>query len=699
MPVLDKSKQLQKRLGLLSVYAIATGTTLSSGLFLLPGLAAKQAGPAVVVSYVIASLPLIPAMLSVVELSTATPRAGGAYYFLDRAMGPAVGTVGGIGTWLALVLKTAFALLGMGAYLSLFFAELPVVYLAMGLALLFGGLNLLGAKATGNLQSVLVVGVLASLGWFIAFGAPAVRMENFANFWDKGADGVLKTAAMVYVSYVGVTKVASVAEEVKNPERVLPRGVFLAVATTIVVYVAGIIVMVGVVPAARLHGSLTPVADAADIFSGRIGVMVVAATAILAFSSVANAGILSASRYPLAMSRDHLMPRFVGRQGRDGIPRVAVLVTVGMVVAILFAFDPTRIAKLAGAFQLLMFAGVCAAVLVMRESGIESYDPSFRSPAYPYTQIAGILSSLFLLAQMGWQSQMFTFGLVSLCLVWYYWYARSRVVRPGAVSHVFARLGQARSQELDVELRGILKEKGVRPHDPFEEIVTRARVLDLEDTVTFELVTDQAATALASLVPESHDTIRNQFLEGTKIGATPVAGGVALPHCRHAKLDHPEMVMVRVRAGVTVPVGDLGLALHAADERIYALIYLASPEHDPAQHLRILAQVARCAEDPSFMDAWRTAETEFDLRVLLLREERMLQVEVEEDGALASWLGRPVREVGLPGGVLVALVRRGEDVFVPGAATVFEAGDFLTLIGEPSGLASLAALRSSPVGP
>ena len=112
-------QRLKKELGLRDVYTIATGATLSAGLFLLPGLAAREAGPAIVLCYLLAAIPLVPAMLSIVELSTAMPRAGGSYYFLDRALGPLFGTIGGIGTWLALVLKTAFALVGIGSYSTL----------------------------------------------------------------------------------------------------------------------------------------------------------------------------------------------------------------------------------------------------------------------------------------------------------------------------------------------------------------------------------------------------------------------------------------------------------------------------------------------------------------------------------------------------------------------------------------------------
>ena len=138
MAELHKSKRLKKELKLSGVYAIAAGTTLSAGFFLLPGLAAQQAGSAIVLAYAIAAIPLIPAMFSIIELATAMPRAGGVYYFLDRTLGPYFGTIGGIGTWLALVLKVAFALIGMGAYISLFIPGLEIVPVAVILAMALG---------------------------------------------------------------------------------------------------------------------------------------------------------------------------------------------------------------------------------------------------------------------------------------------------------------------------------------------------------------------------------------------------------------------------------------------------------------------------------------------------------------------------------------------------------------------------------
>ncbi|MHC5005698.1 MAG: APC family permease [Planctomycetota bacterium] len=126
MAILDQSKRLRKELSLWGVYAISLGATLSSGFFLLPGIAAAEAGPAVVLTYMIAVIPLVPGIISKTELCTAMPRAGGIYYFLDRSMGPVFGTIGGIGSWLTLVLKVGFALVGMGAYLQIFWHDVPI---------------------------------------------------------------------------------------------------------------------------------------------------------------------------------------------------------------------------------------------------------------------------------------------------------------------------------------------------------------------------------------------------------------------------------------------------------------------------------------------------------------------------------------------------------------------------------------------
>ena len=116
----EKHKGLRRELGLLDIFCIASGAMISSGLFILPGIAYAKTGSSVIISYIIASIIIIPTLLSKAELATAMPKAGGDYFFIDRSMGPAIGTIGGLASWFALSSKTAFALIGIGAFVQLF---------------------------------------------------------------------------------------------------------------------------------------------------------------------------------------------------------------------------------------------------------------------------------------------------------------------------------------------------------------------------------------------------------------------------------------------------------------------------------------------------------------------------------------------------------------------------------------------------
>ncbi len=193
-----KTGRLKKELHLLDVYVIATGAMFSSGFFLLPGLAAAGTGPSVVLAYFLSGLLIVPAMLSQAELATAMPRAGGAYYFLDRTLGPLVGMIGGMGTWIALILKSAFALIGMGAYLGIVL-DVPVKPLAVTLTVLFAALNIVGAKQSTKLIRILVFTLLAILGFFILHGVIAV-----ASAVIDMAYGSTETAAIGYATAQGL---------------------------------------------------------------------------------------------------------------------------------------------------------------------------------------------------------------------------------------------------------------------------------------------------------------------------------------------------------------------------------------------------------------------------------------------------------------------------------------------------------------
>jgi basic amino acid/polyamine antiporter, APA family len=327
-------------------------------------------------------------MFSIAEISTALPRSGGAYFFLDRSLGPLMGTIGGLGTYFALMFKTAFAIIGIGAYAAIFW-EVPIKTIAIMATLFFMGLNLIGAKKSSGLQNFFVSFLLIVLGAFIIDGLYNIFFtervdipranEHFSPFFTNGFEGVIVTAGFVFVSYLGLTQIASVAEEIKNPERNIPLGMLLSLVVTGLVYFLGVFVMVAVIEPAEFANDLAPAATAVKkLFNwmpGNMGAYLMTGAAMAAFASTGNAGMLSSSRYPFAMGRDSLFPRGFSKVGKKGTPVFAIFLTTGFILFFILVLSERGIAKLASTFQLFIFMLINFSVIVFRKSKIESYDP------------------------------------------------------------------------------------------------------------------------------------------------------------------------------------------------------------------------------------------------------------------------------------------------------------------------------------
>lgn len=688
------SGKLKKELRLFDVYAICTGAMFSSGFFLLPGLAAAQAGPSVSLAYLLAGILMLPAMFSMAELATAMPRAGGDYYFLDRALGPMVGTVGGTGTYLALTLKSAFALIGMGAYLALFI-DVPIRPVAIGLTVLFMVFNIIGAKETTNLQRILIViliGVMAlfmvqGIGFVAQQGIPTTVETQFRPYLPFGFEGLIGTVGFVFVSYAGLTKIASVSEEVVNPSRNIPLGMMLSIFSTTIIYVVGVAVMTAALDPNEFRAVLTPVAAAAGevitIVPPNVGALLVAVAAIAAFASTGNAGILAASRYPLAMGRDRLLPSlFASVSKKKRTPVFSIIVTGGLMMGAILLLNEEGIAKLASAFQLIIFMLVNASVIVMRESRIDFYDPSAPSPFYPYMQLFGVAASIFLLSFIGASALLLSLGLALLAFLWFQFYARGKVSRHGAIYHWFERLGRSRYAGLEAELREILKEKGLRDEDPYDEVITRATVLDIHGTVDFEELAERAIQHIAQHYPMVPPENAQDFARSLRSNYVFEEQGVALPNLRLAEVDHTELVMVRLRKPLTIIYDGDEADENKLSARMIGLFFLVSPEDNPGQHLRLLTQISRHVEEPDFAVDWVGALDEQELKEILLRSDRLLTLWLDEHHRTREFIGRPISEIQLPDSVLIALIQRDGDVLVPRGRAILEEGDRITIIGD-----------------
>ncbi|MBF9016822.1 MULTISPECIES: APC family permease [unclassified Oceanispirochaeta] len=318
---------LKKGISFWGVFSIASGAMISSGIFILPGLAFSKAGPAVFISYFIAGFLGLIGILSVIELSTAMPKAGGDYYFINKTFGPMFGTISGFLGWLALSLKSSFAIFGLSEIIYLYTGISPIIS-GLILCIFFVVINIRGVKEAAIFQTVMVIGLFSLMSVYIIIGLPNVKISHFTPLLTVEINEILITAGFIFISFGGLLKVANVSEEVINPKRNIPLGMISSVIVVTIFYTLITFVITGTLEPDIFMGSLTPVADSAKIIMGNPGYVIIIIASMLAFFTTANAGIMSASRYPVALSRDQLLPRQLGSVNmKYKTPTIATIIT------------------------------------------------------------------------------------------------------------------------------------------------------------------------------------------------------------------------------------------------------------------------------------------------------------------------------------------------------------------------------------
>jgi APA family basic amino acid/polyamine antiporter len=606
--------ELKRRLGLVHVFCIASGAMISSGIFILPGLAYAKAGPAVVLSYFLAGVLAATGLLSTAELATAMPKAGSDYYFITRSVGAGIGTVAGVLNWVSFSLKSAFALVGMGALVRLL-APIDIRLTGAVLGAAFVAINLIGVRETARLQVAFVLGLLALMLIYVSRGLPEISLRHYEPFAPGGAGAVFSTAGFVFVSYGGLLKVASVAEEVRNPGRTIPAGMILSLAVVGLCYVLMVTVTVGILRPERLSTSLTPITDGATVLMGGAGKLVMALAAALAFLTTANAGILAGSRYLLALSRDGMLPQPVGRIGsKFHTPYVAILVTGVLVIVPLFV-DLRILVEAASVGLILTNMFSILSVIVLRESRLQNYRPTFRAPLYPWLQIAGFLGFAFVLLEMREEGFAISAVLATMGFCIYWFYGRPRVRTESALLHLLQRLTARElvTGTLEAELKEVIRERDEIVVDRFDEMTEKCPVLDLKGKMARDEFFSKAAEAMAPRMGVPPETMLRLLIAREEEGSTVLGPNLAIPHIIIEGPVPFAILIARCTPGVY-------FSEEAPDVR--AVIVLAGSRHERNFHLRCLAAIAQAVQAADFESRWLAAPGEQALRDLFLLSRR-----------------------------------------------------------------------------
>ncbi|WP_251341812.1 amino acid permease [Haloplanus halophilus] len=440
-------EELAKDLGPLAALTIGVGTMIGAGIFVLPRTAISQAGSFAVVAFVLGGGIALLTAFSASELGTAMPKSGGAYYYVNHALGPLFGSVAGWANWLGLAFASAFYMVGFGQYIQQIFgltgtvgfgpiALDPVKIIALVGAVLFIAINYVGAKETGRLQNIIVIVLVGILAVFTAYGALRADPANLpppATFTDTMA-----VTGIIFVSYLGFVQITSVAEEIKNPGVNLPRAVIGSVLLVTLIYALVLVTMAAAVEQGfinALPSERIAVVEVARLLLGPAGAVAMLLGGLLATASSANASILASSRINFAMGRDGIVSESLNEiHPRFATPYRAIAITGALIVLFIAAGTVETLAAMGSVLHLVIYALLNVALIVMREADPSDYDPDYTIPLYPVVPILGALTALGLIVFIAPLVIALSAALVAGAIVWYFGYARSRATKQGVLS-------------------------------------------------------------------------------------------------------------------------------------------------------------------------------------------------------------------------------------------------------------------------
>lgn len=412
----ERKHGLKRSLGAFELMMLGVGVIIGSGLFVITGVAAAEhAGPALILSFVLAGLACACAALCYGELASAIPASGSSYTFVYVGLGEVFGWFIGWCITLEYVVAMSAIAVGWSAYganiLEMLGVGLPKTLLAdpfsggvinipaIFIVSLMAVLQLKGTKASARLNNILVFVKLAVILIFVILIARSIDLDNYEPFMPFGWSGVFSGAAVVFFAFLGFDAIANSAEEVKNPQKDMPRGIIgsLVIATTL--YIIVTLMLTGAIKYTEYAGVAAPVAYALNEAGIRWGSALVSVGAIAGLTTGVLVLLGSESRLVYSMARDGLMPSSFSKVSDSGVPRRAV-VCVWIVGGLIAGFVPIdSIAELCNIGTLWAFFMVSLTVIVLRKSqpGLRR---DFRTPLVPFVPVMSMALCAFLASQL-----------------------------------------------------------------------------------------------------------------------------------------------------------------------------------------------------------------------------------------------------------------------------------------------------------
>jgi APA family basic amino acid/polyamine antiporter len=412
---------LKPTLGLFDATAISVGAIIGAGIFVVTGIAAGLAGSALVVSMFIAAVVSLFTALSFVELTAWQPREGSIYEYAYQLISPFAGFLVG---WMWILSNTfagAAVSLGFAYYFTALFPALPANWTAAILCIAFTVLNFLGIRQSALLNNFLVIAKLLILAFFIVFGLTYIKPANFTPFLPYNI-GVLYGACYIFFAYGGFARVAVIAEEVKDAKRNVPRAILLSLAIATAFYLLVGIVAVGLIGAAKLSGSGSPLTEAISITENAAAVYIVSAGGLLATASVLLTAILGVSRMAYAMARRRDLPQALSKlHSKCNTPYYSIWIIGALMTLLVLFVDLNKVVAIS-TFALLFYYAL---------ANMSALQLKVQKRLYPrFMPILGTATCLALLAFILFASpQAWTIGVTGLLTGAIYYMAKKKFTK------------------------------------------------------------------------------------------------------------------------------------------------------------------------------------------------------------------------------------------------------------------------------
>ncbi|CAH9019886.1 amino acid permease [Candidatus Nitrosacidococcus sp. I8] len=430
---------LKRVLGAVDLIFLGIGATIGAGIFVLTGIAAANyAGPAVILSFVVAGVAVAFTALSYAELATTIGGAGSAYGYSYAGLGEIVAWM--IGWMLLLEYAVAISAVSVGwsGYVSNglsalgfqipeFFTKAPshggIINLpAMVIILLLGGLLAGGAKISAQLNAIMVIVKVAAILLFIGVALFHVNTQYWTPFIPFGWQGVMTGAASIFFAYIGFDAVSTAAEETENPQRNLPIGILGSLAICTLLYMLVAALLTGIVPYPSLDVP-SPVSDSLLQLGKTWASGIVSIGAIAGLTTVMLVLYFGLTRILFAISRDGLLPPFFSQVNEKTKTPTQVIIFSGIIMAVIAAFTPLdKIVEMTNIGTLSAFSVVCAGVAVLRYTQPNLSRP-FQTPCSPIIPILGILSCVYLMIHLSRDTWVHFFIWIVVGLIVYFIYS------------------------------------------------------------------------------------------------------------------------------------------------------------------------------------------------------------------------------------------------------------------------------------